>query len=394
MPGTLLGTNYCVISALRHGRTGGTYLAEDERLGRLVVLKVLDRHAADESVRSEMLRTARLMARVGHENVASVYDVGEQDGATYVVLEHVDGPTLSVYLAEHGPLSPDEALDVIDQLARGLEAIHRTGTSHGALHPGNVLVGAAFRIAITDFGFGEPPGSGAAYAAPERLAAHGPEGPSAGARSDLYSLGAIAQELLTGRLPEEAVDSEGRRIRPSRAGRELSAVFDPPLLSALADDPERRTKDVATFRRAMAEARARATPVPTHDEVLVVDDDPDFRSLAELCLQAALPGCRVTACSDGSHALAEAEQKAYGLALLDLHMPGLNGIELTAALRATRLNADTPILVITGRGGAADWKVLSALGADGFVVKPVDPNSLVSTVRRMVETRKTREAAR
>ena len=126
----------------------------------------------------------------------------------------------------------------------------------------------------------------------------------------------------------------------------------------------------------------------------MVDDDPDFRSLAELCLQAALPGCRVTTCTDGSSALAEAERRAYGLALIDLHMPGLNGIELTAALRGTKLNADTPILVITGRGGAADWKVLSALGADGFVVKPVDPNSLVSTVRRMVETRRAREGVR
>ena len=114
-------------------------------------------------------------------------------------------------------------------------------------------------------------------------------------------------------------------------------------------------------------------------------DDHDFAALAKETLDYASPGAAVTVVHDGNSALAACDQENFSLALIDLDMPGMNGVELTAALRAAPRTQRLPILVATATGGAPDWRLLQSLGADGFVVKPIDPLALVALVRRTLQ---------
>jgi serine/threonine-protein kinase len=119
--------------------------------------------------------------------------------------------------------------------------------------------------------------------------------------------------------------------------------------------------------------------------VIVADDDPEFRNLAAEAVRFAFKGAEVECVSDGQAALDAIDRKPADLAVVDLDMPGMNGIELTAALRAgeTR-DRRIAILVVTAFGGAPDWKLLSGLGADGFLLKPIDPYALVALARRTI----------
>ena len=110
-----------------------------------------------------------------------------------------------------------------------------------------------------------------------------------------------------------------------------------------------------------------------------------FAALVRETLDWAFPGADIVVARDGDEALRELDRRPAALAVLDLDMPGLNGIELTAAIRATPNSARMPILVVTATGGAPDWRLLSSLGADGFLVKPIDPMALVALARRTLD---------
>jgi serine/threonine-protein kinase len=149
-------------------------------------------------------------------------------------------------------------------------------------------------------------------------------------------------------------------------------------------DPAQRTPSAEAFRRALLEARETVSTRPPPCYLLVADDDPDFRKLATEVLRFAFPGAEIESVADGTAALAALDRRRASLAVIDLDMPGLNGIELTAAIRGSENAKDVPIVVATATGGAPDWKLLSSLGADGFLVKPIDPMALVTLARRFV----------
>jgi serine/threonine-protein kinase len=111
----------------------------------------------------------------------------------------------------------------------------------------------------------------------------------------------------------------------------------------------------------------------------VADDDADFLALASEALAYGFPGAEIEVVPDGEAALKACDREQASLAVIDLDMPGLNGVELTAALRAS---SNMPIVVVTASGGAPDWHLLSSLGADGFLVKPIDPFALVALARK------------
>ena len=118
--------------------------------------------------------------------------------------------------------------------------------------------------------------------------------------------------------------------------------------------------------------------------VLVVDDDADWREMLAIAINHRFPEAIVEGASDGELGIAAAEREAPDIALIDLNMPGLNGVELTSALRALAPKGKLPIIVMSGEGGARDWKILRALGADRFFVKPVELEELFATVERLV----------
>ncbi|MCC7541882.1 MAG: protein kinase [Deltaproteobacteria bacterium] len=402
--GTVVDATYRVLGPLGHGGMGVVLLARDLKLERDVALKLVrPEFVLRETTRARLLSEARAMARVHHENVVEVYAFGEIGDVPYIVMEYVPGQTVALWLrtfTDRDALPPiDEALGILDQVCRGVAAIHAAGTVHRDLKPSNVLVGTAFRVAVADLGLARvverteaergmtvgTPG----YIAPEILTGSAVE-PDAVQRADVYSLGVMAFELLTGIRPFDTSDVKELLTQPidrapptpSDVRPELPSAFDAVVLTAMARDPAVRTPTAAAFRRALLEARDSVPGTQRPLRILVADDDDDFRALITETIRHAFPGAVVVAVGDGDAALAACDARRPDLAIIDLKMPGLNGVELTMAIRASDEGARVPILVVTAHGGAPDWRLLSSLGADGFLVKPIDPFALVALARR------------
>ncbi|HEX7480223.1 MAG TPA: protein kinase [Polyangiales bacterium] len=408
--GLLIGNAYRVVGPLGQGGMGVVVLAVDERLERDVAIKLIrPAYTRSQTARERFLIEARAMARVRHENVVEIYSFGELDETPYFVMEYVPGTNVANWLddaiLEDRLPSIDEALGFLDQICRGVTAIHGSGTVHGDLKPSNLLIGPASRIAIADMGLsrmfdptgqpGEHPMAGTpAYMAPEFARTDLPH--ELVQRADIYALGVIAFEMLTGHPPFDIettsdmllVHSGARAPLPSQLRSELTTAFDAPLLKALHFDPVTRTPSADAFRRALLEARESITAGYNNAlRIVVADDDADFLELASEALAYGFPGAQIELVADGEAALAACDREPASLAVIDLNMPGLNGVELTAALRA---HYSLPIVVVTASGGAPDWHLLSALGADGFLVKPIDPFALVALARKAIDSKNTR----
>ena len=205
---------------LGHGSMGVTYKALDVQLQRLVALKIIDaKFIGDASARQRFVREARAAASVRHQNVASVYHLGEIDGDYFYAMEFVEGETLANVIRGAGRLSADLALEISAHVAAGLEAIHEQHLVHRDIKPSNIMVrvkdGQLKTVKIIDLGLAKgvaeegsisTPGSFVGtpgYASPEQFAGVGVD-----IRSDLYSLGIVLWEMLTGGLPFEGTDSE------------------------------------------------------------------------------------------------------------------------------------------------------------------------------------------
>ena len=174
---------------------------------------------------------------------------------------------------------------------------------------------------------------------------------------------------------------------PSARRARLPPDFDEVVLRALARNPERRTPSVEQFRNELSRARSALARTYEGGNVVVVDDDADVRDLLANIIADALPGARVTPFESAQDALKASIAEPPSIAIIDLEMPGMNGVELTAALRAAPETQRIGIVVVTGVGSARDWQVLQHIGANGFQLKPVEPTSLAALVRTLVPHR-------
>lgn len=405
-PGTRVAQHYRVTRSLGAGGMGVVLEAHDELLMRDVAIKFVQPYLLGSSdSRRRFLEEARAMARVRHPNVVEIFSFGEHDDKPYFVMEYVPGITADQWFRQHvmktgSPPPIDETLGIIDQCCRGVSAIHASDTIHGDLKPSNVLLGPAFRVALTDLGlalmldvegFDQMAGT-PAYMAPESV--DPTRDPDLAKRRDVYSLGVMAYEFLTGKLPYRVsnagdlldIKRHGPPSLPSQLRTELPSAFDDCLLRALESDPLRRTPSAEALRRDLMQARRRANERSQAFRFLVVDDDSDFLFLVEHALSASFPGSTIACVEDGAQALELTEKEVFDLAVVDLMLPDLNGVELTATFRASPLAQRMAILIVTAYGGGKDWKLLSSLGANGFLVKPVDPNALAAMVGRMLQT--------
>ncbi|MBS2964582.1 Stk1 family PASTA domain-containing Ser/Thr kinase [Actinocrinis puniceicyclus] len=284
--GRTLDGRYAVQSRLAQGGMATVYRAWDNRLDRLVALKVIDPELArhPEYV-ARFIREAKSAARLSHPNIVAVYDQSGQPPLAYLAMEYVPGETLRELLGRRGRLSPREALEVLDAMLAGLAAAHRAGIVHRDVKPENVLLNAATlnsrqgsyasAVKVTDFGLarsvstegGTPgatlgsslgatlPGGGligtVSYLAPE-LVAHG----TCDARSDVYSAGIVLFELLCGRKPFTGgtpVEIARRHVTervppPSLLVPGLDPALDALVASATARDPGARPVDAAAYR--------------------------------------------------------------------------------------------------------------------------------------------------
>jgi eukaryotic-like serine/threonine-protein kinase len=227
---SVAGGRYRLERPLGRGGMASVYLGRDTELDRAVAVKLLaENAAADDGLRARFVREARLAARLSHPNIVSVFDAGEDDGRPYLVMEHVEGETLSELLAQRGRIPPEEVRGLALQAARGLAHAHAAGVVHRDIKPQNLLLREDGTLKIADFGIaraaegtaltraGTVLGT-AAYLAPEQAL-----GEQATPASDVYSLGAVLYELLTGRPPIEVRSFEDlAKAKPIAPVRELA----------------------------------------------------------------------------------------------------------------------------------------------------------------------------
>jgi len=276
------GGRYSLERPLGHGGMASVFLARDTELDRLVAVKLLDEHAAsDEGLRGRFVREARLAARLSHPNVVSVFDAGEDDGRPYIVMEHVEGETLADLLARRDRLPPEEAGGLAFQAAHGLAHAHAAGLVHRDVKPQNLLLREDGTLKIADFGIaraaegtsltqaGTVLGT-AAYLSPEQAL-----GEDVTPATDVYSLGAVLYELLTGRPPLEvrSLDdlAKANAIAPLRElAPEVPKDLEDFVMRCLARNPAYRPTDLerelapqTTQTRQMPTAAPPAAPEPS-----------------------------------------------------------------------------------------------------------------------------------
>jgi serine/threonine-protein kinase len=247
-PGTILASRYRVVALIKRGGMGEVYRAEDTKLGQEVALKFVRGTLSGETL-SRLYDEVKIGRQVSHPSVCRLHDIVEHAGHTFLAMEYVDGEDLASLLERIGRLSPERALEITRDLLSGLAAVHERGIVHRDLKPANVMIDGHGRAHITDFGLAVPLGEARdssagtpSYMAPEQF-----EG-RATAKSDLYALGLVVFEMLTGRRFFEARALEGLRAEHQEAKAPRLSTFAPVsdrglgglILDCLEEDPSAR----------------------------------------------------------------------------------------------------------------------------------------------------------
>jgi len=266
--GITLGGRFQLTSRIAIGGMGEVWKAKDQVLGRIVAIKVLkEEYTGDPGFLQRFRAEARHTALLNHVGIANVFDYGEEEGSAYLVMELVPGQPLSTILERERVLSPDRAMSIISQTARALAVAHAQGLVHRDVKPGNLLITPDGRVKVTDFGIarladqvpltqtGQVMGT-AQYLAPEQAT-----GQTATGSSDIYSLGVIGYESLTGHRPfsgesQIAIALAQVNDAPPPLPESLPVPVRALLMSMLAKDPRNRPADAIKLAEAAEAIRA------------------------------------------------------------------------------------------------------------------------------------------
>jgi eukaryotic-like serine/threonine-protein kinase len=271
---------YEIVDEIARGAMGVVYKARDPLIDRLVAIKTVDigaPNAETETFERRFFREAKSAGRLNHPNVVTIHDVGKSDDVAYIAMEYLDGKSLREILDSGAVLPPQRIADIVAEIAGGLAFAHRNGVVHRDVKPANVIVLDSGAVKITDFGiallptgtrtmtgnvFGSP-----RYTSPEQVMGRPIDG-----RSDVFSLGAVLFELLTGRSPFGGSDLNGilKQVLteptppPSMLNQTLPRAFDHIVAKATAKDPDERYQDADEMARDLRnfDRLDLATPAP------------------------------------------------------------------------------------------------------------------------------------
>ncbi len=294
--GDLLSSRYGIVRFVARGGMGEVYEAEDLELQETVALKTVRPEGIEERVAIERLkREIQLARKVTHPNVCRIFDVGHHrsgldgDDVTFLTMEFLEGDTLKGHLKQHGPMSPEEALPLVCQMAEALHAAHRVGIVHRDFKSDNVMLvpeGDSIRAVVTDFGIAraakEDPrdaqltGRGSLVGTPAYMAPEQVSGEAIGPAADQYALGCVLFEMMTGRVPflgDSAINTAAMRLsNPPPSPREyregLPEKWEATILRCLERQPDARfleTSDIVTFLR--------GEEVLTEEELRAIEDE-------------------------------------------------------------------------------------------------------------------------
>lgn len=414
---SIIDGRYEIEAELGVGGMGIVYLARDVGLDRRVAVKVIaPAWAKDSNIAMRFQQEARALASVRSPHVVQIHAFGRHGEGFFFAMEYVRGRGLDAILEEHlkhgARLPLHRALTIFAKVSEGVSAVHAAGIIHGDVKPANIVIEEdTGRPVLVDFGLaghgtdvGDFGGGTPSYASPEQ-AGLGPPGSAVSPRSDVYALACTAFEMLTGHLPFEVKDPLEMlrchaKLPPPRVSSFVPelAAFDPIYERALAKSPDLRHESVAAFAAAVMKAaisvdkmQARtAAGGPTRRrgpvrplEVLVVDDDPDFRKFAIRAVKLAFFGMRlrVTAATTGGEAIAAGEEETPDLVLLDFDMPGFDGVQTLSEMREMPRGDRARVVVMSTPSGllASRWR-FSILGVQDFLAKPVELAVLVETL--------------
>src|SRR3974390_140449 len=253
VPGAIVADRYRIVALLGRGGMGEVYRAEDLKLSQVLAIKFLpEKLSQDPAALARFHSEVRIARQVSHPNVCRVFDIGDADGVPFLTMEYVDGEDLSSLVRRIGRLPQDKAAEVSRQICAGLAAAHERGVIHRDLKPSNVMLDGAGKARITDFGLASVAASieGAearagtpAYMAPEQLS-----GKEVSTRSDIYSLGLVMYEIVTGKRAFEAgtltelikFRESGSITTPSSIVKDLDPVIERAIFRCLDPEPSKR----------------------------------------------------------------------------------------------------------------------------------------------------------
>jgi serine/threonine protein kinase len=310
---TTIASRYRIEGRLGVGGMSTVHLAFDSRLERYVAIKLLAAHLADDpTFVSRFRREALAAARLVHPNIVQVFDFGFDAGhhQHFIVMEHVSGNSCAELLRDRGHLDVEQALDIVTQACRGLEYAHRNGVVHRDVKPGNLLVSDTGVVKLADFGIARAADQSsitqvgsvlgtAAYLSPEQA-----RGEEAGPRADLYSLGVVTYQLMSGRLPYEANSLSELALKQQREGPTPLDELNPQVPHALAQavamtlaiDQRARPADALELAEALREgsrgiapAGASSPEFATSAATRLLDDSPGETAATSVTPRPAPP---------------------------------------------------------------------------------------------------------
>ena len=425
-----LGT-YRLISRLGAGGMGEVWRAEDTKLLRQVAIKILpEQLAKDQEWKERFLREARTVAQLNHPNIAGIYSIDQQGDTLFIAMELIEGESLSTVMSR-GPMIPADAVRVAVHVCDGLSEAHAKGIVHRDIKPDNIILSPRF-VKVLDFGIAKQIGGtadpgltqgGMVMGTPHYMSPEQALGRTVDARTDIFSLGVVLYEMLSGQKPFtgdaiteillKIVMNEPRDIAVAAFG--ITPALASVVRRCMQKQPEERYQDCEELRAALVTSlneepsRARQSHVPTiavrasnghkpapqapaaqpssnvpqpanpRYRALVADDDPATRYIVASVL--ARNQVAFDEAENGAAAVKLLKSNRYELVFIDLLMPRMDGWGVIDYLRSKRGDRNPRVYIVTGvhdqKLSAADHDVVS-----GLLYKPIDPVQIERLVPR------------